>query len=110
MRRLRGNLQHCVEFWNPILRAARRNKFFRRWNMNRLARLLVLVAVPLVLGLWVTSPGFAQKKATGEKRTVTGCLQKGDEADEFSITGEDGKNYDLTSSAVDLGKHLVHKV
>lgn len=78
--------------------------------MNKIARLIALVAVSLVLGLWVTSAGFAQKKSTGEKKTVTGCLQKGDEADEFSITGEDGKNYDLTSSTVDLGKHVGHKV
>jgi hypothetical protein len=78
--------------------------------MNRLARLLVLAAVSLVLGLYVTAGGFAQKKATGEKTMVTGCLQKGDEADEFSITGEDGKTYGLRSSAVDLSKHLGHKV
>ena len=37
-------------------------------------------------------------------------MQKGDEADEFSLTGEDGKTYDLQSSAVDLSKHLGHKV
>jgi len=37
-------------------------------------------------------------------------LQKGDEADEFSITGENGKTYDLRSSTVDLSKHLGHKV
>jgi hypothetical protein len=37
-------------------------------------------------------------------------LQKGDEADEFSITGEDGKRYGLRSSIVDLSKHLGHKV
>ena len=42
--------------------------------------------------------------------TVTGCLQKGDEPDEFSITGEDGKTYDLHSTAVNLSKHLGHKV
>ncbi len=78
--------------------------------MNRLAQLLVLMAVSLVLGLCAPSTGFAQKKTTGEKKTVTGCLQKGDEADEFSITGEDGKSYDLTSSTVSLGKHVGHKV
>ena len=42
--------------------------------------------------------------------TVTGCLQKGDEAGEYSITGEDGKKYGLHSKAVDLSKHLGHKV
>ena len=41
---------------------------------------------------------------------MTGCLQKGDDPDEFSITGEDGKTYGLRSSAADLSKHLGHKV
>jgi len=78
--------------------------------MNRLFRLLVLITVSFVLGFYCTSSGFAQEKSAGGKRTVTGCLQKGDEADEFSLTGEDGKTYDLQSSAVDLSKHLGHKV
>jgi len=77
--------------------------------MNRLGRFFILVAVSLALGLYVTPAGLAQAKAGG-KATVTGCLQKGDEADEFSITGEDGKTYGLRSSAVDLSKHLGHKV
>ena len=78
--------------------------------MKRSARLLVIGAVSLVVALCGTTPGFAQTKKASEKKTVTGCLQKGDEADEFSITGEDGKRYDLSSSAVDLAKHLGHKV
>jgi len=48
------------------------------------------------------------KKAAS--KTVSGCLQKGDEADEFSLTGDDGKRYDLRSSAVKLGEHVGHKV
>ncbi len=42
--------------------------------------------------------------------TVTGCLQKGDEADEFSLTGSDGKLYDLRSTSVKLADHVGHKV
>jgi hypothetical protein len=42
--------------------------------------------------------------------TATGCLQKGDEADEYSITGEDGKKYGLRSSKVKLSEHVGHKV
>lgn len=42
--------------------------------------------------------------------TVTGCLQKGDEAGEYSITGEDGKVYGLRSTSVNLADHLGHKV
>jgi hypothetical protein len=37
-------------------------------------------------------------------------LQKGDEANKFSITGDSGKMYGLRSSAVDLSKHVGHKV
>ena len=75
--------------------------------MNKI-RLLVL-AGSLAFGLCATPVGFAQAKGAGGT-TVTGCLQKGDEADEFSITGQDGKTYGLRSSAVDLSKHLGHKV
>ena len=78
--------------------------------MNRLAWFFILAAVSFVLGLYVTPAGFAQAKSAGPKQTVMGCLQKGDEPDEFSITGEDGKTYGLRSSTVDLSKHLGHKV
>ncbi len=74
--------------------------------MNSAVRLLVIAVVSFVFGLYCTPTGFAQEKSAGGKTTVTGCLQKGDEADEFSITGEDGKTYGLRSSAVDLSKHL----
>ncbi len=78
--------------------------------MNSAVRLLVIAVVSFVFGLYCTPTGFAQEKSAGGETTVTGCLQKGDEADEFSITGEDGKTYGLRSSAVDLSKHLGHKV
>ena len=78
--------------------------------MNRLALFFILAAVSFVLCLYVTPAGFAQAKSAGPKTTVTGCLQKSDEPDEFSITGEDGKTYGLRSSTVDLSKHLGHKV
>lgn len=52
----------------------------------------------------------AQSESTGNSVSVTGCLQKGDEAGEFSITGEDGKKYDLRSTSVKLSRHVSHKV
>ena len=51
----------------------------------------------------------AAKPAKGTT-TVTGCLQKGDEAGEFSIAGEDGKSWGLRSSTVKLADHVGHKV
>src|SRR5205823_6947553 len=56
-----------------------------------------------------TPVGFAQAKSAGQKTTLTGCLQKRDDPDEFSITGEDGKTC-MRSSAADLSKRLGHKV
>jgi hypothetical protein len=53
------------------------------------------------------SPAKKSAKAT---KTVTGCLQKGDEPGEFSIQGEDGKVWGLKSSSVKLEEHLGHKV
>src|SRR5712692_1455049 len=78
--------------------------------MNSAVRLLVIAVVSFVFGLYCTPTGFAQEKSAGGETTVTGCLQKGDEADEFSITGEDGKTWGLRSSTVKLDQHLGHKV
>jgi hypothetical protein len=50
-----------------------------------------------------------QKPATAGT-TVTGCLQKGHEPGELSITGEDGKTWDVTSKSVKLDEHVGHLV
>jgi len=65
-----------------------------------------------------TPRGAAQEKAAGTAKaktehqtlTVTGCLQKGKEAVGFFITAEDGKNWELFSSAVKFDKQVGHKV
>ena len=78
--------------------------------MQKLVRLFVLLVFALVLGVYVSPSASAQEKSSGGKTTVTGCLQKGDEPGEYSITGEDGKIYGLRSKAVNLSSHLGHKV
>lgn len=75
----------------------------------------VRIVLVLILALSFGSMALiAQESPTKTKAaktiTVTGCLQKGDEAGEYSITAEDGKRYDLRSKSVDLSKHLGHKV
>jgi len=71
-----------------------------------------LVAVFLVLTLFSFSALARQEKPTeskGKAITVTGCLQKGDEANEFAIS-EGGKKYELTSGSVALKDHVGHTV
>jgi hypothetical protein len=68
-----------------------------------------------VLALLVSLTALAQdatKPSDDQSKTkaVTGCLQKGDQADLFSITGEDGKSWDLRSSTVKLADHVGHQV
>ena len=55
------------------------------------------------------SPEQSRKLGT-QTKTITGCLQKGYEPDEFQITGEDGKVWGLRSSAVKLDGDLGRKV
>jgi hypothetical protein len=43
-------------------------------------------------------------------KTLTGCLQKGTEAAVFSLTAEDGKAWDLSSTTVKLDEHVGHQV
>ena len=52
----------------------------------------------------------APEKKAEKSQTVTGCLQKGDEAGEFSLKGEDGKTWGLRSTSVKLDQHIGHQV
>ena len=72
-----------------------------------------ILALALALSLssvaWTAQEG--QTKTKGKNSvTVTGCLQKGDEPNEYSITDTSGNIYGLRSSSVKLGDHLGHKV
>jgi hypothetical protein len=79
-------------------------------EMETFIRFSALLAFAIALGVYVSPNASAQEKSTSSKTTVTGCLQKGDEAGEYSITGEDGKMYGLRSKTVKLSEHIGHKV
>ena len=57
-----------------------------------------------------TTPEHSNKMMRGSQKQVTGCLEKGDEAGEYSLKGEDGTNYGLKSTKVQLSKHIGHEV
>ena len=73
--------------------------------------ILCLSLCPIALIAQGTASEKQEKKAEkAHTQSVTGCLQKGDEPGEFSITGEDGKTWGLRSTSVKLDQHLGHKV
>ena len=50
-------------------------------------------------------------KITHKKtRTLTGCLQKGEDANEYNFTAKDGGTWEIKSDSVNLGGHVGHKV
>jgi hypothetical protein len=50
-------------------------------------------------------------KTTHKKtRTLTGCLQKGDDANEYKLTTAKGGTWEIKSDTVKLGDHVSHTV
>src|SRR5450755_211687 len=49
-------------------------------------------------------------KSIAHTKSVTGCLQAGDQPGQFSLTGVDGKVWALRSDAVKLNAHLGHEI
>jgi hypothetical protein len=80
---------------------------------HKIAKLAFWLIPILCLSLYpvaLIAQTAAPEKKAEKSQTVTGCLQKGDEAGEFSIKGEDGKTWGLRSTSVKLDQHLGHQV
>jgi len=62
-----------------------------------------------------TSAALAQDtgstpKPTAHVRTITGCLSKGDSADEFLLAGSSGSTWEVRSDKVTLADHVGHTI
>jgi hypothetical protein len=81
-------------------------------TIKRNAILILTVCLAFTIFALMASAQQATKKEGAKKgsKSVTGCLAKGDEPKEFSLTADDGKTYGLRSSAVKLSDHVGHKV
>jgi len=75
---------------------------------------LLLLAAGLVIGTGTAKAqsdnATANNNTHSDVRTVTGCLQKGDGATEYALTGQDGSTWELRSDAVDLTSHVGQTV
>src|SRR6266436_4033823 len=79
---------------------------------TKLIRLVMCLVLVGLTASWVIAQEGTSDKSKGDVRTVTGCLSKGDSADEFVLTGNDGSTWEVrnSKSGVDLSKHVGHTV
>jgi hypothetical protein len=69
------------------------------------------VCASAVVATVLSVPSFVRgQNNTAHTATVTGCLAQGDEPNEYAIKTENGKIYGLSSSTVNLVKHMNHRV
>jgi hypothetical protein len=79
-------------------------------KLNRL--LMCLILAGLTTSWAVAQDQTSDSKSKADVRTVTGCLTKGDSADEFLLTGNDDSTWEVRSSksGVDLINHVGHTI
>ena len=71
----------------------------------------LLALVMLVGAVGVLAADDKDKDKDSDKATsVTGCLQKGEGANEFMLTGSDGSTWEIKSDSVDLASHVGQTV
>ena len=81
-----------------------------RAKLNRLMLCLILGA--LAASWAVAQEETSDSKSKSDVRTITGCLTKGDGADEFVLAGNDGSTWEVrgSKSGVDLASHVGHTI
>jgi hypothetical protein len=81
-----------------------------RIKLNRLLSALVLAG--LAAGWVLAQDAASETKSKSDVRTITGCLSKGDSADEFLLTGNDGSTWEIrnSKSGTDLSRHVGHTI
>ena len=75
-------------------------------------RMKLMCSLAVVLGMAVGASA-ATKKSAGGSKTLTGCLQKGDEAGTYKLTNvAGGKDWELIDApaALKMDDHVGHKI
>jgi Protein of unknown function (DUF5818) len=58
----------------------------------------------------VSAQATQDQNPMNHAKTATGCLQKGDQPGQVTLTGADGKSWDLRSDSVKLDQHIGQQV
>jgi hypothetical protein len=74
-------------------------------------RLLLCATVIALCTSWAfAQDSSSQSNSKSDVRTITGCLSKGDNANEFLLTADDGSTWEVRSSRVTLAGHVGHTI
>jgi len=72
---------------------------------------MAFLALFMFAGIAGLATAQGTKKTTHKKaRTLTGCLQKGDDANEYKLTTAKGGTWEIKSDSLKLGDHVGHTV
>jgi hypothetical protein len=76
---------------------------------------LTIAMTVVALFVFANTTGLATAQDTTDTthkktRTLTGCLQKGDDANEYKLTTAKGATWEIKSDNVKLGNHVAHTV
>ncbi len=76
---------------------------------NKWSRLLLCVMLAGLTSAWALAQDTDKSKS--EVRSITGCLTKGDSANEYLLTGNDGSTWEVhANNSVDLASQVGHTV
>jgi hypothetical protein len=81
-------------------------------------RIKLMCSIAVICAFAATGANAETKKAMGMNKTLTGCLQKGTEADTFMLTNvtggpaADNKDWELVGApaALKMADHVGHKI
>jgi hypothetical protein len=72
---------------------------------------LLLALIMASLSMWaLAQAATSDSKSKSDTRTITGCLAKGNDANEYLLTTKDGSTWEVKSSVASLGDHVGHTV
>jgi hypothetical protein len=76
----------------------------------RVSRWLMLVILAMCSTCLLAQDDNSMGKSKAGTRTITGCLTKGDSANEFLLTASDGSTWEVKSDTVALADHVGHTI
>lgn len=78
---------------------------------NKWSRFLFCVVLVGLSSAWALAQDSDTDNSKGEVRTITGCLTKSGNGNEYLLTGNDGSTWEIhENSSVDLAKHVNQTV